>query len=56
MEVVLNSILYLFGLGKNPLPQQKKISKKSSDFDAIMQDWVNVGKDIQSAMIRYEEQ
>lgn len=49
MSVVLNSILYFFGIGDNPI-----IFDVKNDSDAIRSDWERVGADIQKAMVRYE--
>ena len=54
MSVVIKSILYLFGMGGNPLSDNTRISVQS-DFDAISSEWRNVGMDIQNAMLKYEK-
>ena len=56
VKVVIYSILYLFGLGENPMPKRASRIKHQSDFDAISSDWHNVGMDIRNAMNNYEQQ
>jgi len=51
MRVAIYSILYLFGLGDNPISLQAK-----SDYKAIQSDWQKVGNDISAAMQKYEKQ
>ena len=51
IRVVVYSILYLFGLGDNPISVQSK-----SDFQSIRSDWEKVGKDISIAMHNYERE
>lgn len=53
MSVVIKSILYLFGMGGNPLSDNSRITVQS-DFDAISSDWRNVGMDIHSAMLKFD--
>jgi hypothetical protein len=48
MKVVINSILYFFGLGENPIEKTHK-----NDQDAIASDWINIGNDIRKAMNIY---
>lgn len=54
MKVVINSILYLFGMGSNPLSEHKSRVPNQSDYDAISSDWRNVGMDIFTAIGKYE--
>lgn len=51
MSVVINSILYFFGIGDNPI-----LFGTRDDGDAIRSDWERVGADIQKAMARYESE
>ena len=46
MRVVINSILYLFGMGNNPLSEHRSRLSNQSDYDAISSDWRNIGMDI----------
>lgn len=55
MKIIVNSILYLFGFGENPLPKPKAFTSQS-DIDAISSDWRNVGMDIRNSMNQYETQ
>ena len=50
MRIVVESILFLFGLAENPL----QIHIKSGS-EAMKSDWENIGRDIQKAMRRYEK-
>ena len=50
METVINSILYLFGLGRNPISVQI-----NNDSQSMKSDWYKVGHDIQKAFMKYEE-
>lgn len=54
MKVIINSILYLFGMGSNPLSERKARMSNQSDYDAISSDWRNVGMDIFTAIGKYE--
>lgn len=49
MKIVVYSILYLLGLGDNPISV-----KQRSDYQSIRSDWEKVGQDIYKAMKRYE--
>lgn len=49
MSTAINSILYFFGIGNNPIPFEIK-----DDATAIRSDWEKVGMDIRKAMIQYE--
>jgi len=51
MKVVIYSVLYLFGLGDNPISIQPR-----DDYQAMRSDWENIGKDFYNAMQRYEGQ
>ena len=51
MRVVIYSILYLLGLGDNPISNHA-----GSDYHAIQSDWQKVGHDISVAMQKYEKQ
>ena len=51
MDIVIQSILYFFGIDKNPID----FSKSASDADALRMDWENVGRDINSAIRNYEQ-
>lgn len=56
MRIIIRSILYLFGMDKNPLSNRKENTFSQSDYDAISSDWENVGMDIYNAMKEYESQ
>lgn len=45
MKIVVYSILYMLGLGDNPISVQQK-----SDYQSIRSDWEKVGQDIYKAM------
>ena len=51
VRIVIYSILYLFGIGENPISFHAK-----SDYQAIQSDWQKIGMDIQKSMQRYEQQ
>ena len=51
MRVVIYSILYMFGLGDNPIT-----THKYSDCQSIQSDWQKVGMDIYKSMQKYEQQ
>ena len=51
MKIVIYSVLYLFGLGDNPISVQPR-----NDCQAIRSDWENIGKDFYKAIQRYEGQ
>lgn len=51
MRVVIYSILYMFGLGENPITIHKH-----DDYQAIQSDWQKIGMDIYKSMQRYEQQ
>lgn len=51
MKTVVNSILYIFGIGENPI----SIQMYDDDFQSIKHDWENVGHDIHKAMTQYGE-
>ena len=44
MKIVIYSVLYLFGLGDNPISVQPR-----NDCQAIRSDWENIGKDFYKA-------
>lgn len=48
----LKTLLYLFGLGDNPISPPFQ----SDDAEKIRQDWENVGRDIYAASKKYGEQ
>ena len=50
MRIVVESILFLFGLAENPLQVHIK-----SGSEAMKSDWENIGRDIRKAMKNYEE-
>ena len=50
MKIVVDSILFLFGLAENPLQVHIK-----SGSEAMKTDWENIGRDIQKAMRNYEK-
>lgn len=54
LKDVINSILFLFGLHKTPLPGPRYKRPYKTDADAIAADWQNVGKDIEKAIGKYE--
>lgn len=49
MKVIIESILFLFGLGDNPVPEYEN----KSDAEALSQDWDTVGLDIRKAIENY---
>ena len=49
MSVFLKTILYIFGMGDNPVPVQIY-----DDSESIRKDWQNVGLDILTAVHKYE--
>ena len=49
MSVFLKTILYIFGMGDNPVPVQIY-----DDSESIRKDWQNVGLDILKAVNKYE--
>lgn len=49
MKVAIYSILYMFGLGDNPITMQHK-----NDCQSIRSDWQKIGMDIYNAMQKYE--
>ena len=49
MSVFLKTILYIFGMGDNPVPVQI-----DDDSESIRKDWQNVGLDILTAVNKYE--
>lgn len=51
MDIVIRSILYFFGVDKNPIDLPKSLS----DADALRKDWENVGLDIKNAVYHYEQ-
>ena len=51
MKVVIYSILYLFGLGENPITIQSR-----NEYQAMRSDWENIGKDFCKAIQKYERQ
>lgn len=51
MKLFINTLLYIFGMGDNPIPKDN-----SSDLEAISKDWINVGNDIRTAMNKYGQQ
>lgn len=51
IRIAVYSILYLFGIGENPISMHSK-----SDYQAIQSDWQNVGMDIYNSMQKYGEQ
>lgn len=50
-KVIVQSILFMFGLADNPFPPYKC----KSDEDSITSDWKAVGDDIRHAMSQYEQ-
>ncbi len=50
----LDSVLYFFSLGENPIEKCRKNRQRSSDTDAMTQDWYNVGNDIRRAYEKYK--
>ena len=48
MKIVVYSVLYMFGLGDNPIAIQHK-----SDYQSIQSDWQNIGGDFYKAIQRY---
>lgn len=52
MKLVINSLLYFFGVAANPISD----ISYGSDADAMRADWENVGRDIQSAVTEYEQE
>jgi hypothetical protein len=51
MSVMIKTLLYLFGMGDNPME-----INIPSDSDSICKDWENVGGDILTAMQKYERE
>ena len=51
MKVVIYSILYMFGIGENPIT-----THKHDDYQSIQSDWEKVGMDIYRATQKYEQQ
>lgn len=51
-KVIIQSILYFFGLESNPI--EKTEHTRQSDHDAIKSDWCKIGMDFRNAMNRYE--
>lgn len=51
MSVMIKTLLYLFGMGDNPME-----INIPSDSDSIRKDWENVGGDILAAMQKYERE
>ena len=49
MKVVIYSILYLFGLGENPITIHSR-----NDYQVMRSDWENIGKDFHKVMQQYE--
>ena len=49
MSVFFKTILYIFGMGDNPVPVQIY-----DDSESIRKDWQNVGLDILKAVNKYE--
>jgi hypothetical protein len=48
MDTMIKGILYFFGLGKNPIEWEPK-----DDYQALMSDWENIGRDFQNALANY---
>lgn len=45
IKIILQSILYVFGFGSNPIPK----GEDKSDREWLAEDWKAVGKDLRNA-------
>lgn len=51
VKIILQSILFVFGFGNNPIPKQPE----KTDREWLEQDWQAVGNDLRNAMVAYGE-
>ena len=51
-KVIIDSILYFFGLESNPIGKAEHA--RQSDHEAIKSDWCKIGMDFRNAINRYE--
>lgn len=54
ISTFLDSILYFFALGNNPIEEWRKRHQRQSDSDNMARDWYNIGQDIRNAFEKYK--
>lgn len=47
--IFIESVMYFFSVGENPIEKYNKIRRMKTDSDNIAQDWYNIGNDIRRA-------